>query len=1210
MAEQFDINEFFASGEEAQNTASPEQFDVNAFFASGEGNESTVPETQDSFNINTFFGDNVPLGTSQINSSYRNSTSNKWEIATDQMMGSIYSTLGMFSDAFDAPETAADFRKTSTDYEEAAARRPTPDVSMSIIDEGEKIIDQFGEGEILGAITDTAEYVHSVLIGAAPSLLGTGAAVGAGAVLAPILATAGIPALLTASVVGLTPGLLLSAGDIHDEAVKYGADSDEAIAVGLGAGTVYGLLDRLGMAFLLGGLSKKLGKDLTIKTIEKQTGLPNKTVAAAVKKGEDLVNKSSNADDVASGLGIRLKDLVQGRALTAEKLGSKTIRGEFARGAGRGFIGEGGTEAMQTIVEEVSPTLISEKEVDSADLIKKTIDAFAAGGIAGAHFAAPIQGLSVPVARQAMHKYNQDINAAEELAKKMEDADKETENSGLLRFLGEDTDTNTDETIVQPKRTAFRAQDETRGVYDSIENIDEIRTKFNKLNAKKNKSKEEKKELTKLKNTLANRTGADYSLGIKDLVSRSLSPLRGIRNSSPLVNTMVGQLENFFVNGNQMVGRYLRIQDDIEYQIRKKGKLPFQSPLIKKRSKQVADILQFGVKEDVTYDPGVVEVAGRFRREVYEPLFKYLKESGVDINKNANYLTRIYKIRAKGLGGKKDHKKFVDILINEGGRTPAEAAVILDNIISNDNVYVPEGEINIFSPDPSAATATATESSIEKERELKNNEVEALNKAGLLENDVSKITKKYIVSATRRGQLKQFVDTYNPVINELYTTQVMTKEEIQRIKDVVDALQNKYKTIKSPFWRTAFRFINTSTYILTLPLAAITALTEPLIVLHRVSPKNALMGAVDAAVVTLRQSIRSFHPTFTKTENEKGLLSLMQTADLAVQDALRDIGDAAVSRRITDKFFRINLLAQVTQLSRNLAFQAARRQTAEDIKTLAEESITGSVTKKSMQARKRLTIQGLSNVIPGIAKGKDGAADTFKEATPIQKEVMTWASDPDSFYERDKDGNIIYDSDTGKPRLAVPVIITRSLGTVVDEVIMTPNAVNKPLWMSNPILSPVAQLKGFMMVFGNTVGMRFYKDVFQPLYKGRLEAGEIAKYAMMFTLLVASILGTQTLKNGIRYGDDESPWDKLDGWEKIFNALLQSNIFGYGNAIVDTLRADRYGSSPIVSLLGPAAGKLNKLLQAFSTGDPDKIARALSRVTPFLSMFPLTRLQE
>ena len=201
-------------------------------------------------------------------SPYRNSTSNKWDIATDQMMGSMYKTLGMFSELFEAPETAEDFRKTAVEYEEAAARKPKPDVSMSITDEGEKILDKFGEGEILGAITDTAEYVHSVLAGAAPSLLATGAAVGAGAFIAPVLGVAGIPALLTTSVVGLTPGLLLSAGEIHDEAIKYGADPDEAKALGIGAGTVYGLLDRLGMAFVLNGITRKLGKDLTIKTIK------------------------------------------------------------------------------------------------------------------------------------------------------------------------------------------------------------------------------------------------------------------------------------------------------------------------------------------------------------------------------------------------------------------------------------------------------------------------------------------------------------------------------------------------------------------------------------------------------------------------------------------------------------------------------------------------------------------------------------------------------------------------------------------------------------------------------------------------------------------------------------------------------------------------------------------------------------------------------
>ena len=565
---------------------------------------------------------------------------------------------------------------------------------------------------------------------------------------------------------------------------------------------------------------------------------------------------------------------------------------------------------------------------------------------------------------------------------------------------------------------------------------------------------------------------------------------------------------------------------------------------------------------------------------MFNDLHKFLRENKVELNKDSNYLTRIYKIKSK-----KDRRKFTNALI-KAGRNRIEATAIVDNIVSNDNVYVPEGDINVFSPQGGMVTPTSKEISVEKERELTTEDIIAIDEAGLLEKDVGKITKKYIVNAIRRGLLKNFVETYNPVINQLYSSQVMTKEEIERIKDVVDAMQNKYKSLNNPLVRTLFRFVNTSTYILTLPLAAITALTEPFIVLHRVSPKNALLGAVDASVVTLRQGVRTFVPKFERSENEKALLSLFQTADLSIQDALRDIGDSAVSRKVTDKFFRINLLAQVTQFSRNMALQAARRQTADDIKVLAEEAITGNVTKKTMQARKRLTIQGLANVIPQI----DSKTQTFKPATDIQLEVMRWASDPE----------------LKNP----PGIVTKALGTVVDEVIMTPNVVNKPLWMSNPILSPIAQLKGFMMVFGNTVGMRLYKDVFQPLYKGRLEAGEIAKYAMMFTILVAGILGTQTIKNGIRYGDEESPWDDLDGYEKIFSAILQSNIFGYGNSIIEALRADRYGSSPLITLLGPAASKSSKFVQALGTGDAKKIAKGFTRITPIASSIPLARLED
>ena len=114
----------------------------------------------------------------------------------------------------------------------------------------------------------------------------------------------------------------------------------------------------------------------------------------------------------------------------------------------------------------------------------------------------------------------------------------------------------------------------------------------------------------------------------------------------------------------------------------------------------------------------------------------------------------------------------------------------------------------------------------------------------------------------------------------------------------------------------------------------------------------------------------------------------------------------------------------------------------------------------------------------------------------------------------------------------------------------------------------------------------------------------------MFTILVAGILGTQTIKNGIRYGDEESPWDDLNGYEKMFSAILQSNIFGYGNSIIEALRADRYGSSPLVTLLGPAASKSSKLVQALGTGDPKKIAKGLTRITPIASSIPLARLED
>ena len=419
----------------------------------------------------------------------------------------------------------------------------------------------------------------------------------------------------------------------------------------------------------------------------------------------------------------------------------------------------------------------------------------------------------------------------------------------------------------------------------------------------------------------------------------------------------------------------------------------------------------------------------------------------------------------------------------------------------------------------------------------------------------------------------------------------MTESEGKRIKDIIDALQSRYRKIDNLGVRSAYRFVNSLAYILTLPLAGITALTEPLIVLSKVSPKNAIYGLMNAAEVGLRKGVRSFAPQFKRSENEQALLSLMQTADLALVNAQRDISDVSINKKVTDTFFKVNMLAQVTQFSRYMAYFAGRQQLRDDIKLIQKEELLGEPTAQTRKARKRLELLGLANIVPKVNR----KADTVETPTAEQREVLDWFGTVNP-----KTNEYI----EGMDEATTPAIITKALGKLVDEVIMTPNVVNKPLWMSNPYLAPVAQLKGFMMVFGNTVGMRMYKDVFKPLFKLRLPAGEIMKYAMTFTLLTSAIMGTQVIKNAIRYGDDEAPSDKLEGWEKLWTALVQSNIFGFGNVFLDALNSQKFGNDPLTQVLGPTVSKTSGLIKALGSGSSQRIATALAKVTPGLASLP------
>jgi len=1099
---------------------------------------------------------------------YADSTGNKLDIAADELKASGNDGLGLIADIFGNDEAAAEYRATADRYQKLAASRPKPSISMSVTEEVPKIIDQFSEGEISQAISDSAELAHSLVVGILPSLGATAAGAAVGALAAPVLGIAGIPAALTTAVGMMAPGYLLSSGAIYDEAKEQGATEDSAKTFAVGGGLVVGALDRLGMAYWLKGITSKLGKKAAIDTVSNITGISKKATKESIETALDLTKKST--------IKKTFKDFGKGAA--AATAGKEIVKG-FGKGTLKGSVGEGITESSQEVAQIASAALASDKTAEAISLQsgKRIIDSLAMG-IASGPVVGVAQGATAPIRKEAHRKAVEMEQLNDRLAQATTDYEKEL-------ILGERT------ALTEGRRTRTGLEAEQPGVDlgPQFAELGKLQQELNTINKfkgenevhtarKKAKLKKEFKEVGKAKRLLDLKKELKFKKEgfgsmLKKVVSRSTSALEDFANRTPVAREIINSLNNVVNNTNQRVGQFSSAKTLILDNIRREKKLPFQKSIDKKINDELYK--ELGTTEG-SADTTVQQTAARIRQEILDPIHKMLKAAGSELGYVENYLPVMVRNFGRGKKGRERRDQFIEILNEEG----IDGEAYIERAMDNEGTYRADNSFAELAIDQKTEPEAST-IGLELPRVLPQNVVDRLAEADLLEKDVEKLLNKYIVTTGRNLEAKEFVNKYNPTIQKFLDDGLMQDSEARHLKKIVDGLQNRYNTIKNRNLRNAYKFVLTGSYIITLGLSAIPSLVEPIIVLSRVGPKNALWGFLKAANVTGRKAARSFRPTWKRSKDELALMSLMQTSDMALNDAIRDIGDAAISKRVTDKFFKINLLAQVTQFSRNIAFQAGRLQIRDDIRALESERATGDVTGESTNARKRLLELGLVNTV---------SRSKTDRATPIQQEISTWANSLGMEQEAVR---------------AEPEIITKALGKLVNEVIMTPDAVNKPLWMSNPYFAPVAQLKGFGMVFGNTVGMKLYKDIFLPMQKGRVPAADIAKNAMIFTILLTAIMGTQGLKDAIKYGDKESPFDKLTGWEKIWYALKQSQIFGYGGIVFESLNADKYGSSTIEYLLGPWISIPSRVVKDMASGQPKRIAKTLANLLPDLPYLPL-----
>ena len=583
-------------------------------------------------------------------------------------------------------------------------------------------------------------------------------------------------------------------------------------------------------------------------------------------------------------------------------------------------------------------------------------------------------------------------------------------------------------------------------------------------------------------------------------------------------------------------------------------------------------------------------------------LFGQLINSNVNFDFRTDYFPRLYKFntpfawnRARKILMSQD---VVDSKTKKKRkRTEEEANEIIDNIRGNDNIQSQKVEgLELERKTKEDRLNPEQQADFENARRIDEETFKLLDEAGLVERNVKRIIDRYILQAVQReqvGKLKSVLDANIPFLtgkrkDETGEARNLLEEwEAKRITDLYDAIQNRYKPIKREGINKLVRFMNTYQYMLTLPLAALTALSEPFIVLSRVGPQHAIYGISRATANAFRQGIRSVLPKLEKTRSEMEFRQILQGFDGTLAERLGDIAGISVSRRITDAFFKATLLTQVTQFSRDIAAQAITSQMRRDIKLLARRELDKTTTKTSPPTKKE------APTLFKLTKEEADAKRRLRELGLIDVNLKSG--------KKDLVSSDVFKWATGELEGTAPDIIRKALSRGVDDIIMAPNAINRPLWMSDPHLALVAQLKGFMFAFGSKVGMRLYREVFKPLSQGRIPIGESVKYAAALTMIIAVSLAIKELKDELRYGDEPSPFKKKTGWEHYRDALLTSNIFGPATPMYEMLRANQYGSSPFGIALGPSFQWAESIVRALGDavrGNPRQAIRQGIRAIP------------
>ena len=534
-------------------------------------------------------------------------------------------------------------------------------------------------------------------------------------------------------------------------------------------------------------------------------------------------------------------------------------------------------------------------------------------------------------------------------------------------------------------------------------------------------------------------------------------------------------------------------------------------------------------------------------RKVLKQVYDDARDAGIDVNYMDNYVPIRYI-----LNNKKNQEKFKTVA-KKYIKNDNEVNAIVENINDEGGYYL----TNIRGKKKKDIPDRRVNLNLEKTRKIPKEMVEELRQEGLVDDNILEILPGYMMRAAKDIEFENRFKNVELTMKSLIDEGLVTDKEYNAVGNTLQAIQGKYGTqVPKGFARGAYQFALANAYFLTLPFAALTALSEPLILLARAKPGSALVSAIKLPINAFRRTARIFYPRLRKSNTEKAFQEIMYGLDGALTERITASSTLDTPRKFTNGFFKTTMLTQVTQLSRQMAFDGFKNELKTDMSSIVNGNLKGTV--RGLELRKKYQEVGIP--------------DIFKLVDDIQ----------------------------GKPFDKVfreSALIKAAAARFVDQQIMTPNPTNRPLWMSSPALAGTAQLKSFAFVFGNTVGFRLLKNLIGKDRTPNQRTASLFRYGVAMSMIILVSMYTDLLKEMFRSASSDDPTENLDdllrkkeerGQNYIFDVIAGTNIAGGATSFKLALDAARYGASPLVSiLLGPIGAKVDGLLRGISKATKD-----------------------